>query len=115
MCDHKLIQLRLHVHEPIQCGPPRFKYELQGLSASLTCWNKDSFGSVRREIKEMKCKLELLQNKPARDGPLHEELKIVEKLLELYYMEEIRWRQRSRIEWLATGNKKLNIFTNEHV
>lgn len=41
----------------------------------------------------------------SRTGPSHVELKINERLVELYHHEEILWRQRSRINWLAKGEK----------
>ena len=40
-----------------------------------------------------------------RIRPLHAELKINEKLVELYHWEELMWCQRSRLEWLASGDK----------
>lgn len=33
------------------------------------------------------------------------EIKINERLVELYHREEMLWRQRSRINWLAEGDK----------
>jgi len=45
-----------------------------------------------------------------RIGPSHTELKINEKLVELYHREELMWRQRSRLEWLASGDKNTKKF-----
>ena len=45
-----------------------------------------------------------------RTAPSHVELKVNEKLIEMYHREEIMWRQRSRLEWLSQGDKNTNFF-----
>jgi hypothetical protein len=60
---------------------------------------------VRREIKALKAELERLRGLPDRIGPSYEELKIIERLLEHNHKEEVMWRQRARIQWLAEGDK----------
>lgn len=70
----------------------------------------DTFGSVRKKIKELKGELENLRNRPMRVGLDHLELKINENLVELYHREEIMWRQRAQIEWLASGDKNTFFF-----
>jgi hypothetical protein len=68
-------------------------------------WNNDTIGSVRKEIEALKLELERLGGDPGRVVPSYVDLKINEKLVELYHREELMWRQRSRIEWLAAGDK----------
>ena len=58
-------------------------------------WEKHTFGHVRRELQKLERELDRLRNMPNRSGPSHAELKIVEKLLELRYREEIMWKQRA--------------------
>ena len=60
----------------------------------------NTFGHVRRELRKLKQELERLQYDPQRTGPTHAELKIKEKILELNHIEEIMWKQRSKILWL---------------
>ena len=84
--------------------------KLTALATDLSKWNKDSFGSVRKEIRALKLELDHLRGDPARSGPSHVELKINDKLVELYHREELIWRQRSRIEWLASGDKNTSFF-----
>jgi hypothetical protein len=45
-----------------------------------------------------------------RLAPSHEELKIVERLMELNQREEVMWRQRARIQWLAEGDRNSRFF-----
>lgn len=54
--------------------------------------------------------LALLRAIPGRLGPLHAEVKICDRLIELYHREELLWRQRARIEWLASGDKNTYYF-----
>lgn len=44
-------------------------------------------------------------------GPTDAETKIKERILELNHREEITWKQRSRIQWLMSGEKNSNFFS----
>ena len=91
------------------------KHKLASLSNRLRSWNVDTFGSVCKEIKGLKRALERLRSDLARTGPGHEELKINERLVELYHREEILWRQHSRINWLKEGDRNTKNFIFERV
>jgi hypothetical protein len=84
--------------------------KLAGVSSSLSTWGKETFGSVRHQIRTLQRELGDMRSQPGRTGPTYEELKLVEKLSEVLHREEIMWRQRSRIQWLAEGDKNMRFF-----
>jgi hypothetical protein len=75
----------------------RVRDKLTSLSQNLTSWNKRSFGNVRRQLKQLRERLERLRAAPDRVGPSYEEIKVCDRIIELQHSEEIMWKQRSRI------------------
>jgi hypothetical protein len=80
------------------------------LSEDLSNWERNHFGSVRREIGDLKKQLDSLRSNPSRYTPTYVEIKIADRLVELYHREEILWRQRVRLEWLVHGDKNTYFF-----
>ena len=84
--------------------------KLDALASNLGDWSKSTFGSVKGEIRSLKKELERLQSDIARIGPSHVEIKINDRLIELYLCEELMRRQRPCVEWLAAGNQNSLFF-----
>ena len=74
---------------------PDLRDKLKSLSTELASWDKMHFGNVRLEIQRLNRELQEMRKIPNRSGPLHAELKIIERLTELYHREEILWQQRA--------------------
>lgn len=91
--EHKMREFRYELmwetHEGLHdmlvdgwdAGPPcatveEMRQKLSNLARGLTRWSNDTFGSVRKEIKLLKRRLDELRGDPLRTGPSHVELKI---------------------------------------
>jgi len=84
--------------------------KMHSLAQDLSQWDRSHFGNVRREIQQLKAELQELRVIPNRFGPNHLEIKIIDRLTELYHREEILWRQCARLEWLMHGDKNTYFF-----
>ena len=80
------------------------------LAGACASWGISSFGGVRKELRELRKKLAMLRSDVHRTGPTHEELKVEERIAELGFREEIMWRQKARVQWLAEGDKNTRFF-----
>jgi hypothetical protein len=61
--------------------------KLKGLSGALATWERETFGSIRNELKELRQLLTHLRSRPDKISPSHQELKVVERLVELQHRE----------------------------
>jgi hypothetical protein len=106
------------LEEEIKCAwtNHKFSLELEGVSSKLNAtistlqtWSHENFGSVDKEIKTLKKRLEFLmfQNSTCDNLEINS---INARLDELLYREEIMWIQRSRISWLWEGDKNTSFF-----
>jgi hypothetical protein len=60
----------------------------KGVVNHLGCWERQTFGHVRRELQSLKKDLEKMQADPSRLGPSQAELKIIERINELHHRKE---------------------------
>jgi hypothetical protein len=84
--------------------------KIESVTGSLQRWGNNTFGNVRKEIFTLRDELKRMREEPGRVGPSQAEQKTVERLIELDHREEVMWRQRSRVQWLAEGDKNTRFF-----
>jgi hypothetical protein len=72
-----------------------FRQKLKQVSGHLVRWDRATFGNVRRELQALKMELDRMQSHPLSTGSSHAELKISEKIMEL---------------WLSVGDRNNQFF-----
>ncbi|KAF3784888.1 Transposon TX1 uncharacterized protein [Nymphaea thermarum] len=89
------------------CPMLRVLRKLEVVKRSLIYWNKNSFGRIEDNIKSLQSRLRQAQaNSEAGDGwATREEESIKRKLEKALHLEEIMWKEKSRVKWLSDGDK----------
>uniref|UniRef100_A0A803P8Z3 RNase H type-1 domain-containing protein n=1 Tax=Cannabis sativa TaxID=3483 RepID=A0A803P8Z3_CANSA len=78
---------------------------------NLQSWHINKYGRMKKNIKNMQAQVAELNNATVRTSTQLTDLQSAETILEeLLEQEEVYWQQRSRVDWLASGDRNTKFF-----
>ncbi|KAK4286586.1 hypothetical protein QN277_003122 [Acacia crassicarpa] len=87
--------------------------KLENVRKGIPVWNKETFGMIERKKREILARLNGIQKSPAYPYStfLNDlELKLQWELEEISKLEEIKWFQKSRAEWIVKSDRNTRYY-----
>ncbi|KAL6288610.1 hypothetical protein ACE6H2_006120 [Prunus campanulata] len=92
----------------------KFMSKLKSLKGRLKVWSKEEFGDVDLAKREAEARIQVLDQMEGCEGlsvPLRSEREnLLLKLGELIFKQEVKWRQRSKVQWAKEGDGNTKYF-----
>lgn len=76
----------------------------------LSSWGTATFGDFKKKLNNLRRELDRVRRISLGRGPSSEEKKIMERINEVLFQEEIWIKQRSRVNWLRSGDRNTAYF-----
>ena len=103
-------KLRFQLWKCLELCKPWTYASLGLMQSTLIRWDREEFGSVKGELRQLRKRLEFIRSRTIRNGPAPEERRIMARLAELLAREEAMEKQRSRVQWLKEGDRNTGFF-----
>jgi hypothetical protein len=85
-------------------GQQGLAHALSQMQSDMSSWGNKTFGNFKHRLSVLRKELERCRKRSVHVGPSHDEMKIMEKIDEVLYQEEVWIRHRSRVMWLKAGD-----------